>query len=185
MNTKFRMLWMKLHAYVACFFLPITVLFVATGILYLFDIEGGVADEFHYQLPAETVWPDNEQTAIDMVEPYLIAEDHMRRPAAYWWWEGTHVWFDYKQEVTLRPDNGEGFIELEVKEHDWWHRLLLIHKGFGSQLLWLFGLLFGVSLVFSIGTGVILALQIRQVKVMSMMSIGAGFVSLVGLIIFG
>ena len=55
MKAKYRMLWMKLHAYFACFFLPITLVYIITGMLYFFDIEGEVTAEIEYPVQLSMV----------------------------------------------------------------------------------------------------------------------------------
>ena len=64
MKAKTRLLWMKMHAYLACFFLPITLVYIVTGTLYMFDIKGKVDNEFEYSVALTNGWPEAEKQAL-------------------------------------------------------------------------------------------------------------------------
>lgn len=186
MKSKVRLIWMKLHAYFACFFLPITLLYVATGVLYLFDIKGGVKETFEYSVTLTTPWPESESKAKQIVENELNGKNHAILPNDYYLERGgIHDWYGYKQEVILKPLEQPLQAMLIVKEHDLWHQFLLIHKGHAGKLFWIFGIGLGISLAFSLISGVVVSLQLPQLKKQSLLSIGLGGLVLIVVFIQG
>ncbi len=174
MKSKVRILWMKLHAYFACFFLPVTLLYVVTGVLYLFDIKGGVKEEFKYPLALTQGWPESQQAAQHLVEKKLAGLYHPALPEDYYPEEGGHDWYGFKQEVILISTDDASQARLIIKEHDVWHQLLLIHKGHAGKLFWLFGIFLGVSLFFSLVSGFVLVFQMPKLKGSAFITFVAG-----------
>lgn len=175
MKPKTRSLWMQLHAYIACFFLPAAVLYAITGGLYMLGFEGNVKHEYEYHFELQSGWPEDKEVAREIVIKEMTARGHdLKLPQDYYLWEGMHDWYGFKREVLLIPEEGKA-VELNIKEHDVWHQLLLIHKGFAGKLLKLFSILWGVSLIFSQLSGVVLALALKKIRVNSLMSIFFGF----------
>lgn len=178
MKSKLRVLWMRLHAYIACFFLPAAMLYALTGGLYLLGIEGGVRQEYHYQLELEAGWPKDQMVAEKIVTAEMCRQGHCTGlPEDYYLWEGKHDWYGFKREVLLIPE-ADGQVTLEIREHDLWHQLLLIHKGHAGKFLKVFAILWGISLLFSLVSGVVLALNMPKIKRMSMASLVAGSIVL-------
>ncbi|PHS71491.1 MAG: hypothetical protein COB23_00510 [Methylophaga sp.] len=178
-----RLFWMKLHAYLACFFLPLTVLYIFTGILHLFDIKGEVKNTFEYKIEISAGWPEQETVAKALVEHFLAKKNHFPLPESYYPEEGLHDWFGRKQEVLLLPTESPYQAKLVVKEHDFWLQLLLIHKGIAGKIFWILGLFFGIHLLISVISGVVLALQLPGLKSMSTLSLSGGFSLLVILLL--
>jgi hypothetical protein len=186
MKAKARLTWMKLHAYFACFFLPITLLYLVTGVLYLFDIKGGVKKTYEYPVMLTEAWPEAENNAKMIVTRILNNKKHTSLPEDYYLEPGgVHDWYGYTQEVILKPTEQPFQATLIVKEHDLLHQLLLIHKGHAGKLFWLLGISLGISLAFSLISGVVISLQLPQLKKQSLLSIGLGIAVLVVLFLQG
>ena len=103
-----------------------------------------------------------------------LREYHESLPNKYYLWEGKHDWFDFKREVLLIPEEGNN-VELKIIEHDVWRQLLLIHKGFAGDVLKIFSILWGISLIFSQLSGVALALAMKKIRINAVICIGLGF----------
>ena len=174
MKAKTRMLWMKLHAYFACFFLPITLLYILTGMLYFFDIKGDITAEVEYFIDVPEGFSENEKVSEKIVHDYLVAERYVEVPSEYYWYEGVHYWYNHEREVVLKRTDKAKVLEIHVKEHDWLEQLLIVHKGFAGNFFKIFSILFGLALTFSVISGVVITLQLPQLKTTSLMSIGAG-----------
>lgn len=179
MKAKTRMLWMKLHAYFACFFLPITLVYILTGMLYFFDIKGEVSSEVEYFFPIEQAWPEDEASAKKLVTNYLVGDKYVELPEDYYLWEGKHDWYGHEREVLLKPTDKEGIVEIHIMEHDLLMQLLIVHKGFAGSYFKVFSVFFGLSLLFSLISGVVITLQLPQLKRASLMGIAAGALLLV------
>lgn len=185
MSPKFRMLWMQLHAYTACFFLAAAVLYAISGGLYLVGFEGEVSAEYEYVLDLENGWPEDQHLARDIAIEEMAQRGHFEKiPPDYYLWEGMHDWYGFKREVLMVPEE-DGSISLHIHEHDFWKQLLLIHKGFAGPFLKVFSILWGFSLIFSQISGVILALNIPKIKRNSLICVGLGFAVLVAWFLMG
>ncbi|REL32429.1 PepSY domain-containing protein [Thalassotalea euphylliae] len=182
MKAKIRLLWMKLHAYFSCFFLPLTLVYIVSGVLYMFDITGEVKQEYSYPIAVKE-WPKNEESAAQIVVPLLAKYEHLSLPDDYSKRGGGHNWYGQKQQVSLKLDKENQISQLIVKEYDVWRQMLMIHKGHAGYIFWLLGILFGVSLTFSLISGVVISLQLPQLKKQSVVMLAAGTVTLVGLFI--
>lgn len=179
MKSKVRLLWIKLHTYFACFFLPITFLYLATGILYLFDIEGGVKNKYEYEVALPNGWPTTEADAKQLVSPFINNNQHGRFPPDYYSEPEYISWYGYKQEILLLPTNNEHRAELKVLKHDLWHQFLLIHKGHAGLIFWLFGIMMGLSLFFSFISGLVIAIAVPKFRKPSLIATALGVIVLI------
>ena len=64
--------------------------------------------------------------------------------------------------------------KLIVKEHDLMLQLLIVHKGFAGLFFKIFSVMFALSLTFSIISGVVITIQLPQLKNASLWCIVAG-----------
>jgi len=173
MNAKKRLIWMKLHAYLSCFFLPITLVYIVTGMLYFFDIKGEVSKDIEYFIELPEGFPTTEQAAKKIVVKHLKENNHLSLPEDYYW-EGVHDWYGHEQEVILAKTDKPNIVEIHIKEHDLMLQLLIIHKGFAGLFFKILSVMFGLSLAFSTISGVVITLQLPQLKKASMLSILMG-----------
>lgn len=185
MKSKVRLIWIKLHVYFSCFFLPVALLYVATGVLYLFDIKGGASEKFEYEVTLPKGWPSHEMQAKALVAPFIAKYEHGRFPPEYYSEREYISWYGYKQEVLLLPTEDENLATLEVIKHDLWHQFLLIHKGHAGLIFWVFGILLGLSLVFSLVSGVVIAVVAPKFRRSSIVSTTLGLVVLIFLYFIG
>ena len=175
MKPKMRMLWIKWHAYLACFFLPVAVLYTLTGALYLVDIRGGAKQVYEYPLGSLS-WPATQEQAEQIITPTLTGADQVALPDDYFTRPGKHIWYGFKQEVSLQQtDTG---LLLRVEERDLWQQFVLIHKGHAGDLFVVIGILLGVALIFSLVSGVVLAMAAPAFKNKATLAMLAGTVCL-------
>lgn len=185
MKLKNRLLWLEIHTYVACFFLPITLLYVSTGVLYLFDIEGGHSAEYEYAIDLPDGWPTDEASARQLMLPMVERHQHGRLPPDFYLEDEYIGWFGYKQEIFIDPSQATDKAMLRVNKHDLWHQFLLIHKGLAGPIFWFFAILLGTSLVVSLVTGLVLAVTIPRFRNASLFSTFFGLFILGIVFIFG
>lgn len=174
MKAKSRLLWMKLHAYFACFFLPITLLYITTGMLYFFDVKGEVTETFEYSVTLENGWPSQESDAYPIVMDAMKANQQKELPADYYLYEGNHDWYGHERAVIFKPTDDPKIAKLIIEEHDLLKQLLIVHKGYAGIFFKLFSIMFGFSLAFSVISGVVITLQLPQLKNASLFAIMAG-----------
>lgn len=185
MKSKYRMLWMQAHTYVACFFLPITLLYVITGVLYLFDIKGEDQAKYTYQVSLSDGWPKDEVATKAVVLPLMVKYQQGKLPPDFYH-EPTYIgWYGYKKQVFFDPSQGINNAKLTVIKHSLWQQLLLIHKGHAGIFFWFFAIMLGLSLVISAISGVVMALSMTKFRAPALYLTGLGFSLLIVMIIFG
>ncbi|GAA6154050.1 hypothetical protein [Pseudoteredinibacter isoporae] len=152
MKSKHRLVWMKWHAYLACFFLPLALLYTLTGTLYMLDIHGGNRDEIQIELTHVQHWPENEMAAYQLASERL-PDIYGNISGKYFRFDGGHSWYSFNREVLLLTEKKT----LEIHVHGLWKKLIMIHKGHAHIGFWLVGIALGFSLLFSLLSGVVLA----------------------------
>lgn len=184
MKSRYRLLWIKLHTYFSCFFLPIAILYIATGVLYLFDIEGGVDEQFEYTVSLPKGLPNNEQETLDTISPF-VQPTEVSLPADFYLEDEWIGWYGYKRQVYLEPSQDKQSAILHVKEHDLWHQFLLIHKGHAGPLFWFSAIMLGASLLFSLISGLVVAFAVPKFRKTAIQFTSLGFVALVAAFFIG
>lgn len=182
MKSKIRLLWMKLHAYFSCFFLPLTLVYIVSGVLYMLDVKGEVKQEYRYEV-ALAQWPKTETEAANIVTSLLAKHQHLALPEEYSKRGGGHNWYGQKQHVGLKLNKETQSAQLLIEEYDFWRQMLMIHKSHAGLAFWILGILFGISLTFSLISGVVISLQLPQLKKQSMVMLAAGSATLVFLFV--
>jgi hypothetical protein len=180
LSSKARILWIKWHAYLSCFFLPLALLYALTGTLYLFDIKGGSIEKTEYHLEANTHWPETEKEAEALLyELNKKLNTHITRPQFYYEIPDMKGWYDLNGEVSFKNKHDNHPMELFVDEYDIWRQLVFIHKGIVGDLFKVLSILFGISLMFSLLSGTIVALVMPKLKRNAIISLVLGCAVLV------
>jgi hypothetical protein len=184
LSSKAKILWIKWHAYVSCFFLPLALLFVFTGVLYLFEIEGGDSSHDEYIIKTELRFPLKESKAeafaLSFIEQHKIEiTSGLPLPENYYRYQDDQGWWDLHQEFTLSPLPEQNSVKVIVKYSNLWRQFVYIHKGLAGDIFYVLSILFGISLFFSLLSGSIVALVMPKLKKNAALSMVAGFLTLV------
>ncbi|MCV6620775.1 MAG: hypothetical protein OIF51_03380 [Cellvibrionaceae bacterium] len=162
MKSKSRLLWMKWHAYLACFFLPLMLLYTVTGTLYMLDLHGSNSNEISIPLQEVNSWPTKEADALEFTRQHLPSE-YGEISGRYFSFSEGHSWYSFKREILLLPQKQA----IEIHQHGWWKQLIMIHKGHAHIGFWVLGIALGLSLLFSLISGVVLAYSNPRYRTMA------------------
>ncbi|MBB6521475.1 hypothetical protein [Pseudoteredinibacter isoporae] len=176
MKSKHRLAWMKWHAYLACFFLPLALLYTVTGTLYMLDLHGSNREEIKIELNNVQSWPEEENAAYQLASEYL-PQEYGAISGKYFSFGGGHSWYGFNREVLLLTEKKT----LEVHIHGWWKKLIMIHKGHAHIGFWIVGIALGLSLFFSLLSGVVLAYSNPRYRLVANRCMALGTVLLVAL----
>lgn len=179
MKAKTRLLWMKLHAYLACFFLPLTLLYITSGMLYFFDVKGSVRSEQEFFVPLTQAWPETEEQAKAFIVQHLVNEHSVALPEDYYLWQGKHDWYGHEREVLLSRTDRADQVEIHILEHDFIMQMLIVHKGLAGWYFKVMSVCFGISLAFTLLSGVVITIQLPQLQQTALWSIFAGAILVV------
>lgn len=173
-KPKQRMGWMSWHAIMACFFLPLLILYTVTGGLYMLDIKGSNSFEKSIPIQLEQKFPDNQAAAFTLINKHYDAEKYGPLKGEYFFYNDGHSWYHFDQEVFLAPTDSEHSAELQIQHHGVWKKLVFIHKGIANIGFWILGLALSASLLFSMISGVILAFTTPRYKKRATISLLSG-----------
>ncbi len=179
LTSKARILWIKWHAYLSCFFLPLAILYALSGLLHLLEVEEGASAV--YEIPYnQPNWPDNEQDARQALLTLLVqTKAHLPIPENYFVspdWQG---WYDIHQEISLVAADEDHGAKVVIEKNGLMRQLMYIHKGIASNIFKILGILLGISLLFSIISGAIVALAMPKLKKNSAIACLLGCITLI------
>jgi len=170
-TPKLRQSWMQWHTYIGCFFLPFIVLFSITGALYLLDVKGSNSEELRFSITGEA-WPEDQKAAQTFVLQRLREKNSSieisNLPDNYFSSASRHSWFGYHYSTALSKTNkpNEPFT-IEFNRHGLWKKILYIHFGLAGPIFKTLGVIFGLCLLFSAISGLILLLSSPRYKTMA------------------
>ncbi len=182
LSSKTRILWIKWHAYLSCFFLPLALLYALTGLLYLFDVKGGAAQELEYEIATSLTLPLNETQAQKLVKDFLMAapstSEHLPLPVNYYRSGDVQGWWDFEQEIMLmRASETDGHaVRLVIEKNNLWRQFVFIHKGLAGDVFHVLGIFLALSILFSLLSGTLVALVMPKLKKNATLFMGLGFV---------
>lgn len=178
LNAKARMLWIQWHAYMSCFFLPLALLYTFTGGLYLLDVKGDIASSSEFELASRPI--SEELSALEQwLAPALKEQANMDVPDIYYQDGEGHGWYNMRGGVHLElPNNPTETVQVHIDEYDLWLQLVLVHKGVAGKLFLVLGVMLSISLLFSLISGVLVALSMPKFKRFAWIYMGFGLLSL-------
>ena len=175
---------MKVHALLACFLLPVCVMFFVTGLLYTLGLDfASTSTTKTISAPASK---PSLSEAVSLVEAQL-KEDKIATPtgAASIRGKGDSgwqlQWGGAARDVSLAVD-ASGKATMTVRESSLLRRMMQFHKAKGGAIFKWFGVLAAVGLLVILITGVWLSVQVKALKRLSLIFLGLGTV--VWLILF-
>ena len=143
----------SIHLWLAAFFLPIAVMFAATGALYTISIKGSYEETTRPITLAEPLTP--ELSALTGIVERALDEAGAAHPsgAASIKKAGTSFeleWTGASRDVVLKPAADPLVATLVIKETTPWRHLVQLHKAKGSEIAK------GISVIWAIGLVIIL-----------------------------
>jgi hypothetical protein len=172
-----RMLIMKIHAILACFFMPLAILYFISGALYTFDIKGHV-DKQVYTLALDRPFaPDLAQlselarTALNQRQLRLPAGDQAikEKKGSY-----EYRWGDLRRLVVIHPTGNPLEVELIYRERSPLTQVMRVHRADAGLLVKTYSLTMVVSLITIIVTGVFLGVATPKLRRMALLALGVG-----------
>jgi hypothetical protein len=172
-----RMLIMKIHAILACFFMPLAILYFISGALYSFDIKGHV-DKQVYTLALDRPFaPDLAQlselakTALDQRKLSLPTGSPAikEKKGSY-----EYRWGDLKRQVVIHPTGNPLQVKLTYRQRSPLTQVMRVHRAEAGSLVRTYSLTMVVSLITILVTGVFLAVGTPKLRRTALVALGAG-----------
>jgi hypothetical protein len=181
-----RMLVIKVHAILACFFMPIALLYFISGALYSFDIKGDVDKQVYTVGLDRPFTPDLAQlsesvkNALDQQKLLLPTGDPTitKKNGSY-----EYRWGDLKRQVVVKPTDNLLQVELLYRQRSPLTQLMRVHRAEAGSLIRAFSLSMVVSLILIMGTGVFLAVGMPKLRRTALLALGAGFMVILSIFV--
>lgn len=181
-----RMLIVKVHALLACFFMPLALLYFISGALYSFDIKGDV-DKQVYTLALEspftpdlarlsdTVTAALEERALSLPtgSPALVKKKNSYE----------YRWGDLRRLVVVAPTDNPLQVELVYRQRSPLTQLMRVHRAEAGPVLRIFSLSMVVSLIVILGSGIFLAVGMPKLRRTALLALGAGFLVMLSIFV--
>jgi len=173
-----RMLVIKIHALLACFFIPMATLYFISGALYTFDIKGHI-DKKIYMLALERPFaPDLGQlsevarAALEQRELVSPRGDSSiaKKKGSY-----EYRWGDLKHLVVIHPTDDPFKAELVYRQRNALAQVMRVHRAEADSWVKIFSLSMAVSLITILASGVYLAVGLPKLRRSALFALAAGF----------
>ena len=182
-----RAVLVRLHVLLAAFMLPAFLMFLVTGALYTWGIKG----EYEVQkieLNLDAVLPSDQAGLAAIVARELQARDlalpsgnqSLKEVAGAYQLE----WTGANRDVLLAPAADPLKATLTVKDTTWYRQLVQLHKAKGGVAFKVYAALMAVSLLMLMLSGVLMALQLPKLRMLTLGTIGAGVLTFVLMLLF-
>ncbi|MEZ5502060.1 MAG: hypothetical protein R3E50_05155 [Halioglobus sp.] len=176
-----RMLVIKIHAFLACFFIPMATLYFVSGALYTFDVKGSIDKQVFTLALDRPFAPDLAQlsdvatTALRQRDLALPSGDPSisKKKGAY-----VYRWGDLKYLVELKPGKDPLAVELTYRQRSPLAQVMRVHRAEAGSLIKGLSLSMAVALLTILATGVYLAVGLPKLRRPALLALGAGVIAL-------
>lgn len=168
--------WMKIHTYLSLFFLPMCLIYVLTGVGYIFDLKDSAgAKTQNLALVGEL----NDLSDLKLAESAIIntlKENNLKIPSntALREQKGNLTMGGIKYSVTLQKAK-DGHFEVKTMERSIYGTLVLMHKAKGAAYFNALAICFAISLTLFYLSGLIMTSFCKKNRRNAFATLGAGF----------
>jgi hypothetical protein len=156
---------MRLHGYIAVFFLPMAILYAGTGALYIIG-ESGAAPQASFNIKLPNGWPASSDGARKLASEWLQEHDLPALSTSagqgtngddgYYWRALTHA------ILLTRISDSEA--ELIVQSNSLYRQLVEIHKDHAGLMFTIIGFAFGMGMLILILSGALMMFRSKQFR---------------------
>jgi len=181
-----RMLVIKIHAFLACFFIPMATLFFISGALYSLDIKGHI-DKQIYNLALDRPFTPDLAELSELAKTELDQHELLRptgdptikeKEGSY-----EYRWGDLKHLVVIHPTNNPLEVELIYRERSPLAQIMRVHRAEAGSLIKIFSISMAISLLIILASGVFLAIGLPKLRRNALFALAAGFIALLPIFI--
>jgi hypothetical protein len=181
-----RMLIIKIHAILACFFMPVALLYFISGALYSFDIKGNVDKQVFTVALDRPFTPDLAQlsgyikTTLKQRELSLPSGNPSitRKKGSY-----EYRWGDLKRLVVAQPTDNPLKLELVYRQRSPLTQLMRVHRAEAGSIIRIYSLSMVVSLILILSSGVFLAVGMPKLRQTALLALGAGSIVILSIFV--
>lgn len=181
-----RAILVKLHVLLAAFMLPAMLMFLVTGALYTWGIKGGYQTQ-KIELTLDQALPSDKSALAAIITRELQARDlsvpsgqpNLKEVSGAYQLE----WTGANRDVLLASATDPLKATLTVKDTTWYRHVVQLHKAKGGVVFKVYAALMALSLLLLLLSGVLMALQMPKLRMLTLGTIGAGVLAFVLMIV--
>jgi len=169
----------KMHAILACFFLPLALLYFVSGALYSLDIQGGVQKQVFMLALERPLSPDLDQLSDTVMA--ALEERHLTRP------RGDQSiarkkdafefrWGDLRTQVVATPTDNPLEVEMVYRQRSLLTQVMRVHRAEAGSRIRVLSLALVASLVLVLASGLFLAIGMPKLRRTALLCLGLGCV---------
>jgi hypothetical protein len=177
-----RMLLIKIHAFLACFFIPMAALVFVSGAMYSLGVKGHI-DKQVYTLPLDHPFsPD--LAALSALARLELDQRHLVPPGG-----DTTVrekkgayefrWGDLHRLVVIKPTNNPQEVELTYRERSPLAQVMRVHRAEAGSAVKIITVSMAAALLVILTSGVWLAVGIPKLRRNALFALAAGVIALI------
>jgi len=176
-----RMLVIKIHALLACFFIPLATLYFISGALYSLDIKGRI-DKQTFSLPLGQPFTPNLALLSEVAARALV--DHgleapggepliARKKGSY-----QYRWGDLHRLVVIEPTADPLQVEFVYRERNPLAQVMRVHRAEAGWPIVTLSVTMATALLTILASGVYLAVGMPKLRRPALLALGAGVLAL-------
>ncbi|MEE1876190.1 PepSY domain-containing protein [Altererythrobacter litoralis] len=183
-----RLFLTKLHLILAGFMFPAMLMFLATGALYTWGSKGEWHEETVSVVLDQPLAAD--QRGLEIIALAELAKRGLPAPSgeASVSGEGADIalsWTGARSEATVKATDDPRLAEVTIKEASFHRWLVQLHKAKGSTIFKVYATFLAFVLFVLVASGVILGLQVKPFRRLTIGSGVAGVVAFLGFVLMG
>ncbi len=175
-----RNVFIKIHLILAATALPVILMYVITGALYTAEYKPSSHDvEYIVQLESpltrdisllkQVVHDELVKQGIDDPDGKAKLKTDKKRGGKKFVWKG-----DNHYATMWSHADDRSVVTIEVSTPSWYKRLMWLHKAKGGDAFDIFSIVAAIILIFVLITGVIVGLQVKLFRALTLYSMGVG-----------
>ena len=176
-----RMLVIKIHAVLACFFLPMAALYFISGGLYASGVQGDVDKQVYTLELASPFAPDLAQ--LSEVARAALQQRGLEPPGgdpAIKEKKGSYEykWGDLRRQVVMEPTANPLQVELTYRQRSPLAQIMRVHKAEAGLPVKILSISMAIALLAILVSGVFLAYGLPKLRRTALLALGAGLLVL-------
>ncbi len=153
--------WMKIHAYISMFFLPLALIYSITGAMILLGNRGERVTQ-KIEINSPTKWKSDIDFQKKFVEDYLKSQNLTLPAGEPRIFRGKFFWGFPTSNMIAIEEQSENPIKIELMKPNWAYRLIMLHKGKGGRWFDYFGIAFAISMILIYLSGIVIFWKIKD-----------------------
>lgn len=175
----------NLHLILAAIVLPAIAMFAITGGLYTWGIKGSY-DTQTYKLPLVQPLKEDMASLLAFTQQELDKQQKLYPSGSAKLKSNAHThvleWSGSKLDVSLSTDKGSKLAILKAKQTSWYRNLVQLHKAKGGTAFKLYAAIVALSLLAILISGVLMGLGMPKYRSTTLLSLVAGCLLWLGII---